>query len=383
MSLVGTNDRSVTVTGETGDEVPDAGKVTFTNNVDLGGLKIKKVVAENSVDSVSSRRAKDKLAGTYNFNVYTDEACTNLAKTVDGKDARLSITIGNDGQAVTGDEIQNLKVGDYWVRETLPEGSAASPAENPVRVTVEKGKTGEAAVIATLTNKYDTGSLKIKKNVTVNGEPAVQTDSKAKTDGTYTFQIWKGNYLSEEMQRGRVQITFKDGAATSAQYEWTDERTGGPKGTPNWKTDDITVVDGVVTLKGVEAGTYTIHEIENQLPTGMALVNGHGQGGNDQQVTVKAGDIETIQTAEFTNDYEELGGFELKKSIITKSPIAAQNMPFNFTITMYKDAACTEVDTSIDGNYGQITFRQLWTDYLPQRRGNKYQTRRQREEDRE
>ncbi len=355
-SLVGDNSKTVTVDGKTGTAVLSTGMASFTNNIDLGGLKVKKVVAENSDDSVTSRRAKDKLAGTYYFNVYTEQACTNLAKTIDGKDAQLSITIGADGQAVTSDEIQNLKAGDYWVRETLPDGSVATPAANPVKVTVEAGNTDQTAVISTLTNKYDTGSLNIKKNVTVNGVQAAQTDSKAKTDGTYTFQIWKGDYKGESIQRARVKITFKDGVATSAQYEWTDERTGDEGKTPVWKTDDITVANGVVTLKGLEPGTYTVHEIENQLPTGMKLVNGNGQGGNDQQVTVTAGDTATIQTAEFTNDCEELGGFELKKSIITKSPIAAQNMLFNFTITMYKDAACTVVDTSIDGNYGEITF---------------------------
>jgi len=111
-----------------------------------------------------SDAAKSKLAGDYTFTIYTDEDC-KTAYQVDGAPKTVSITIAADGAAVTGKEITGLPAGEYWIKETDP-NNGSTPVTNPVKVTVEAGKTGERAVIAEFTNNIETvekTSIKVLK----------------------------------------------------------------------------------------------------------------------------------------------------------------------------------------------------------------------------
>ena len=125
---------------------------TITNSPSNGSLKIQKVVTENGA-SVSSDAAKSKLAGDYTFTVYTDAECTTPLQK-DGANVTVTLTIPADGSSVTSEEITDIPAGTYYVKETSPTTSNPSPVTNPVTVTVEAGKTGEATVIATITNDY-------------------------------------------------------------------------------------------------------------------------------------------------------------------------------------------------------------------------------------
>ena len=73
---------------------------------------------------------KSKLAGTYTFGLFEDETCTK-AYQKDGTPVTVSITIGEDGQAVTSNAIE-LPVGEYWIKETESVLKAFSLGENRI-----------------------------------------------------------------------------------------------------------------------------------------------------------------------------------------------------------------------------------------------------------
>ncbi|MBP3894039.1 MAG: hypothetical protein J6D34_08370, partial [Atopobiaceae bacterium] len=126
--------------------------VKFTNKLSSGSLKIQKAVTENGAVNKSDA-AKSKLAGDYTFTVYTDKACTKPLQK-DNADVTVTLTVPADGSSVTSQEITDIPAGTYYVKETSPTTANPSPVTNPVEVTVEAGKTGDATVIATVTNDY-------------------------------------------------------------------------------------------------------------------------------------------------------------------------------------------------------------------------------------
>ncbi len=361
MELTSPNNVEVTVeAGKTGEA---AALTTFTNNRKLGGLRIVKAITENG--GTPTTRGKAKLAGTYDFGVYTDSACSTVATTADGTSCTGSITIDANGSATSTLDFENLPAGTYYVKETGSNNGVTLDATVHT-VSVVAGKTASQTV-ETITNTYDTGSLMIKKNVTVNGVPAAQTSAfgtQASCDGTYTFQIWKGGFKTGT-QVARVRITFANGVASEAQYEWIDERTtdGQGKNVSTWHAATIDDQKNVI-IPDLVPGTYVVHELEGTnsatgqpyLPAGMYLVGGNGQGGNNKQVTVVAGQTAQVPTAELTNNRDEVGELELSKQVVSKSPALASQTEFTFTVTMYTDAAHGTVDTSISGNYGEMYF---------------------------
>ncbi|MBR6732078.1 MAG: Cna B-type domain-containing protein [Bacteroidales bacterium] len=125
----------------------------------------------------------------------------------------------------------------------------------------------------TVTDKQKTGSLKITKNVTVDGKSTTGTLA----DGTYVFNILKsdgsavtrGKVNGETITNGQVTIVIKNG------------------------------VSNTVEVTDLPIGTYTIRE---ETPAnGTTLTSG-----NDVSVTVEAGKtgdaVEESGTAEFTNN---------------------------------------------------------------------------------
>ncbi len=81
-------------------------------------------------------------------------------------------------------QVDELEPGTYIVNEDVssnPEGMALV-GENDISVKVEVGKTAEIKTAEFTNNMTEVGSLKIKKNVKVNGE----TTTGDKADGTYT-----------------------------------------------------------------------------------------------------------------------------------------------------------------------------------------------------
>ena len=130
------------------------------------------------------------------------------------------------------------------------------------------------------------GSLKLKKLVTVNGEPA---DGK-KADGTYTFKI-KGPGTDGTVSK-TVTITVDGGVAASATVDGVAVELDSDK---------------YVEVAELEAGEYTITE--------TAPTNGtHLVGQNGKKVTVVAGESgeDVSAKAEFTNNKPGTPEFEKK-----------------------------------------------------------------------
>ena len=141
-----------------GETSVDYTLVTFTNTKqeeEPGSLKVRKTVTENGSSENLSDAAKTVLAGDYTFTIYTDEAC-NTPYQVNSQNVTVTVTIGPNGGTATSDEVTDMPAGDYWIMETEPDNKAIQPGNNPVKVTVEAGKTGEDAVIAEFTNNIET-----------------------------------------------------------------------------------------------------------------------------------------------------------------------------------------------------------------------------------
>ena len=255
------------------DQTAKNGEYIF-NIQKAGSLKITKSVTENGSTTLSDS-AKEALAGTYTFTLYKDGDCTKpyqeavekqveeggatVTKTV-MEDKTVTITIGSDGSSVTSPEITGLPAGDYWIKETDPENTAIKPVTNPVKVTVEADKTGNAAVVAEFTNNLKSTGIKIIKiDETTRGDDAPQTLGNAyfklyqltgeteTNEGTYTVypdadhceghtnssgtlefsSLPKGKYMVEEtkspdgyIKEQEVKFYF---TVTDEGVDWTDE----------------------------------------------------------------------------------------------------------------------------------------------------------------
>ena len=170
-----------------------------------------------------------------------------------------------------------------------------------------------------LQNKYDAGngSLKLKKNVEVNGAGMTNSTSasiKAMTNGVYTFNITRTGANSSISHT--VTIEYENGSVKVA------------------KLDDTTVLtadtNGFYEVSDLPEGDYTIEEVT---PTnGMKLSKiGDTAAGNSTStiVTVESGKTgESVVTkAEFTNN------LELTKISAKKTWGGADDWPANMSVT--------------------------------------------------
>ena len=135
-------------------------------------------------------------------------------------------------------------------------------------VTYENNDGIESGTITVVNTKTEEkGSLKIKKNVTVDGQPTTGT----KADGRYTFTI-AGPAGAEEPVSKTVVIVIENGTIKSAKVDGQDAAPG---------------EDGYVEVTDLEAGDYTITETA---PTkaGVKLVSASGgkSVSDDKVVTV-------------------------------------------------------------------------------------------------
>ena len=221
----------------------------------------------------------DLADGTYTFTV--------TGPGEDGTAQQVTVTIEH-GES---DEVQvdGLVPGTY----TVSEDEGSNPAgmmlmtDNDQEVNVTANNT-EDIPTAEFTNNLGLGSLKIKKNVTVNGE-ATESDL---ADGTYTFTVTgPGDYSSTQT------ITITNGVSDEVQ------------------------VDDLVP------GTYTVSE-EDPEKAGITLVTD-----NDLAVKVTANNTADIQTAEFTNNYSNPVKGEIKVKKVLKGRPWRDRDVFTFKIT--------------------------------------------------
>ena len=230
------------------------------------------------------------------------------------KKGEATITIANG--VSNSAFVDNLEAGDYTVVEqNVPADVTVS---NNQTVTVVAGKTSADTDVPFVTFTNDktvapaVGSLKIKKNVTVNGAATTGTEA----DGTYTFSVTGTSGLVAQPT-----LTITDG-----------------------QSDEI-AIDNLVE------GTYTVTE---QTPTnGTTLTSG-----NNIQVTVDSnltGDA--IPVAEFTNNIDIVtGDVRITKAVNFTGDEAADKDTKEFTVTITVKDASDTVDTSVGGTYGDVTF---------------------------
>ncbi|MDO5133058.1 MAG: Cna B-type domain-containing protein, partial [Eubacteriales bacterium] len=276
-------------TGDTGTIGTETSKADFTNTRETGGFSVSKSV-ESGTESDKNKEFHftvtlddDSINGTYGEMEFTDGVAEFTLKDGESRSAEgLPATVG---YTVVEEEANS----DSFV-------TTSTNAEGRIR----KDSSPEAAFV---NSKVESGSLKIKKNVLVNGE----TTTGDLADGTYTFHITgtKGQTVND------VQITITNGASNEARVD-------------NLIPDD-----------------YTVTEDTENNPEGMTV-----SGSAEQTVTVTANNTASIPTAEFTNN-RELAELEVRKKVISNVG-SDKDRTFAFTVTLS--------DTTINGTYGSMHF---------------------------
>lgn len=196
-------------------ETSVTGTETIINRVPFGYLKIKKEVTYNESNQNLTAAQKSKLAGEYKFKIYTKQQCAdadavqdpNAPDEAEDKDLIITITIGNDGQAVSSDAIK-LIAGKYWIKEVESSNPAMFPVENPIQVNVTKGDTITEPVIVSLTNNYDENngpdkiSLDIEKKFSGLDASAVPAEFQVKLHYTVNNQPREVTLSNTELATG-------------------------------------------------------------------------------------------------------------------------------------------------------------------------------------
>ena len=301
-------------TSHLGELTQEDETIIFKNSKhnEVGSLKIKKNVTVNGQATTGTT-----ADGTYYFTV-KDAACEVKAET--------SITITNG----VSNEIQldGFIPGTYTVSEDIsrnPDGMALV-GENDIEVEVTADETAEIPTAEFTNNKTEVGSLKIKKNVTVNGQATTGTTA----DGTYYFTV---KDAAGEV-KAEFSLTITNGASTEVQV------------------DDLL------------PGTYTVSEDTSRNPSHITLV-----GENDIKVEVKANNTTKIPTAEFTNNYSVSGEGEIKVRKILNGRAWKDNDSFTFTISApagtpmpdQKSITITKRDADQIKSFGKIQFTEEGT----------------------
>ena len=206
--------------------------------------------------------------------------------------------------------------------------SAESPkalidADNSINENLLGESIPEDEVIFNNTTGEETGSLKIKKNVTINGNPTEGTLA----DGTYTFKVEGPNGYEES-----ISIQIKNGESS-------------------W-----------VQLDNLTPGEYTVTEVLDKESDIEVTAPSFGIWTG----TVTAGNTTEVPTAEFTNNIVIDGSFDLKGTkTIDTTDIPAEGETFTFTLKKFNGETWQIVDKT-NNNGGEIIFsglklENLWT----------------------
>ena len=222
----------------------------------------------------------------------------------------------------------------YSVGSNAEDGSDI-PASNP-------GTAGTAIIVKNIKNEL-LGSLKLTKEVTVNGHDTTTNLA----DGAYVFSIAGPD--SETIVK-HVQITVTDGKAAS--YKVAD----GPTEPEDWSTveaagnfaADAETREAVVS--GLAAGDYTITETEVD---GMTTTVSGGKETKDNEearsitVTVKAGEnVDATAKATFNNDTTPMTSFNFNKIWLgptgnVATPVYYQDWQDDITVTIKRKAGAS------------------------------------------
>ena len=273
--------------------------VIFKNSkTDAGALKLTKLV------TVDGEGTETTLAdGDYTFTIAgPDGAEAPVSKTVvitvEGGRAHSAKV---DGQAAGLDaegyvEIAGLEPGSYAVAEAYPaNGTAVSEingvetAERSTTVTVEAGKTGEAAPKVSFTNNIDTGSLKISKTLEGNAtDPEKEFTFTIKVEGATGSYAASGAVDSVTFDAGEATVKLKGGKSATI--------SGLPVDAAYSVTEVEADQDGYTTISEGASGTIEADRTADATPE-AAFTNIRNKGGLIITKTF-AGDIDQLTEAD-------------------------------------------------------------------------------------
>ena len=260
-----------------------------------------------------------------------DKAKDALSITITGKDIggagkdTLTITYADFDKTSKSYTVYNLPVGEsYSVTETnadslhadytLVTADSVTATANPVVLDAD----GEEVQ---LTNKYErnTGSLKIKKTVTLGGK---ETDTTF-VDGKYSFIIQSGTGVAPVTVKA-VEIEIKNGQVFAV-------------------TGDGVLSGEYALVSGLPTGEYTVTEETSELAEKYITL---AKEENTKVTVVKDMPGANVPTASFTND-RAVGDLEVKKTVESHTA-SDKTLAFQFTVTLS--------DTSLTGTYGEMSF---------------------------
>ena len=225
---------------------------------EYGRLAVQK---RSALPGISEGNAEYELKGA-EYRVYTDENCTEVAKTSDGKDAILVIKA--DGSS---DEVE-LEKGTYYLKETkAPKGYALDVKAHSTEVVKDKTTTFNSQEIP-ISNLIE---VLLNKTDAERGTGKPQGDASL-AGAVFRFSYYDGQYSSASAAEG-------SGAATATWHFKTsaDGKISGssPAKADSYENSDLyRDADGKVTFP---LGTYVIQEVKEapgyKLNTEKKIVN--------------------------------------------------------------------------------------------------------------
>ena len=219
------------------------------------------------------------------------------------------------GQEVTFTE-SGMTVDGYSVVSTFTDTSGTEQTTETGAINAAKtAPTG--AFVNTYTRK--TGSLKIKKTVTVNGSTPASDADYSLVDGTYKFRVKSAEGVVPTTE-ATVAVTLSKGKVANAAFDGT---------APNGIV--LTKDETEATLSKLPTGKYEIEEvIDPDAMTKKGIVLSSPEGGKVTR-EVKADQTTGIPTADFTNN-KDIGSLKIKKTVngTEENP---QEFSFDVTLT--------------------------------------------------
>nr|MCR5297341.1 DUF5979 domain-containing protein [Clostridiales bacterium] len=309
----------------------------FTNE-QLGGVQVTKAFSGHAAPAGFMITAEYQLAG---------QSKTTLQLTTDGANGTQAPSSGTGaaddpwvwqiGGLPVGTEVtfteSGITVNDgYSVTATFTDAAGQQSTGTSGTVTADEQNQGNypaGAFVNTYTR--DTGSLKIKKTVQVNGAAPAAADC-ALVDGTYTFTV-TGKGLAAGTDDKIVTVTIENGAVTGGTVADSTD--------PNNTTPIAPDADGYLVISGLPTGDYEITETITPEMTGKGIVLKE-PAGNKVTVTVEANNTADIPAADFTNE-KEIGGLEISKTV---NGTTDNTKLFTFEVTLTAPATGATLDSS-------------------------------------
>ena len=291
--------------GNTGDEVDADGTAAAINTLKTGSLKINKEIKNSSGEDISATPSYpiriSVQIGESTYYVQDKEGTLGVSAPADP----LKVTAGTE-LVVSNLPIMNQTASlNYKVEEinpgnvTITDYSGISSAETVDTVT-NINITTDTAGQANLKNIYerDTGSLSIRKTVTVNGKTVPNTKL---VDGVYTFTISSHAGVDPKTENQEVSITISNGKITAAS------------GTNVRMDNDRAIVSKLPT------GTYTVLEVLNQEQNDKGITF---TAENNTDVVVTKDNDASIPTASFVNNIK-VGSLKITKEARVGTELAS------------------------------------------------------------